>query len=317
MAFARPLLITPSREHAWEGRVARVILVDRSESNQPLIEGARTLARREAEGAFVSRVVETADVAGAVRQVAGLFARLPPARRELVVVSDLQEAAVEPAAFEALPRGVGIRFVRSGTPSNARQPPPTGLPELLAPDAAAGAVTRALASVARANGLRTTARDARVVVGLRGVPRVEELHRRGRSVSAPWMADVARAIVEAGTRTSGGLKTELASIDGRLLVVADVDPRSFDFPVLLDAIVRGLRSQHALRESLLPGVDPRQLAALERPATGVPPGSVRWSAEDDARWFWVIAAILLGAEGWLRSRRPTQESTGRSGVRAA
>jgi hypothetical protein len=301
LALGGPVIVTPMRVQAWEQRVARLVVIDRSESVLPRIEAARGLARIEADGAFVSRVVESPDVLRAMQQASHAFAEFPPARRELVIVSDFQEGVVDPAAIAALPEWVGIRFVRV---SGGRQGAPSaaGLPEVIAPEAESGAVRRALAAVAAANGLSASARDTRVIVGVRGLPRVHEMTTRAGAIGARWMAEVVHAANAMDAVSAGEHRVEAYAVGGRLLIVTDAAPSSFAFPALLDAIVRGLASERAAREARLPGVSDEQLAAWQRAPGHVPAESVQRTTETDARWAWLLVGLLLGAEGRLRGR---------------
>lgn len=317
VALAQPLVITAPRIRHWEQRVMRLVLVDRSESAVPALAAARTQANREAESAWASRVIETDAISRTVRQAGETLAAFPPGMREIVIVSDFQEGTIDRTTFQHLPAGVGVRLVRVGASSQAPAPPTPGIPEVVAPVEAHPAVRRAIDAVASANGVSPSARDARAIVAFRSAPKTGELTSRARPLTAPWMADVIHQIVAADSVPAEARLFTAASLEDRLLIVTDVSPRSFAFPALLDAIHRGLSSEHAAREAWLPSEAAAKLAALERPAAGIPDDAFRNSAGSDARWFWAGVALLLGVETWLRSRRGGHQPARQSEAQAA
>jgi hypothetical protein len=120
-ALARPILITDPRLAAWDAMTARAVVVDVSESMQEPGADAVAPARGAAESAeaelstaaygrrFESRRLED----GLARAVAWL-ASVPPARREVVLLSDFQRGTLDEALVRAVPKAVGLRFVQVG-----------------------------------------------------------------------------------------------------------------------------------------------------------------------------------------------------------
>ena len=117
-ALARPLLLTADRERDLGRALARAIVVDTSASmsrqtaaGERAVTVARSDARRLADEASPSVVVETAAVAGSIPgAVAWLETR--PGRRELVIISDFQTGALDGRDLAAVPPGMGIELVR-------------------------------------------------------------------------------------------------------------------------------------------------------------------------------------------------------------
>ena len=127
-ACAQPLLVTSWRLAGWNGRVARAIVIDSSLSMK-LIDGsgrvpaalAAEIARAEETNAFQATRLEAADVNEGLTRAARLLEAMPPARREIVVVSDFQAKALDSRALAAIPKEVGLRFVRAGTAPSRRE----------------------------------------------------------------------------------------------------------------------------------------------------------------------------------------------------
>ena len=113
-AAAQPLLLTPWRMKAWDGRVARVILVDSSESMHANRESADAIASAETATAFQATRIDTADLRDGLLRAVRTLDGAPPARREVVVISDFQVRAVGAADLATIPATIGLRFVRTG-----------------------------------------------------------------------------------------------------------------------------------------------------------------------------------------------------------
>ena len=150
-ALADPLWQSAARRAEWSQRQARAIVVDTtasvtgagraSTSGTPgaganavgastdatpgdaaaSADGApdavRSLVQREVDGAFRAETFAATDVAEGIRRAADWLRTAPPARRELVVISDFQLGALDARMFRDLPAHVGIRLARtSGAP---------------------------------------------------------------------------------------------------------------------------------------------------------------------------------------------------------
>ncbi len=120
-ALADPLWQSAARRAEWNARQARAIVVDTTPSVTGASDAARvarrSLAQREAASAFRAETFETKELADGIRRAASWLRTAPPARRELVVISDFQLGALDAAMLRDIPSHVGIRFVRtSGAP---------------------------------------------------------------------------------------------------------------------------------------------------------------------------------------------------------
>jgi hypothetical protein len=130
LALAQPVLLTPGRLDAWNGRTARAIVLDTSRSMQPAVGDSRgfrlqadgyaqAAVNTEAETAFASAVFEGEDLRPAIARAVAWLRTAPPARREVVIISDFQHGAL-PADVQALvPQTFGVRGVQVGEPRDA------------------------------------------------------------------------------------------------------------------------------------------------------------------------------------------------------
>jgi len=121
-ACAQPLVVTGWRLTAWNARIARVIVIDGSPSmRQPDAAGrvpadlAVEIARAEEGSAVRSAQIVTGDLRDGLTRAARTFDTMPPAQREIVVISDFQSGSIDSHALAAIPTDIGLRFVRAGT----------------------------------------------------------------------------------------------------------------------------------------------------------------------------------------------------------
>jgi hypothetical protein len=110
-ALADPLWQSAARRAEWNARQARAIVVDTTASVTSA--DAASIAQREAAAAFKAERFETKQLAEGIGRAADWLRTAPPARRELVIVSDFQLGALDAAMLRDIPSHVGIRFVRT------------------------------------------------------------------------------------------------------------------------------------------------------------------------------------------------------------
>jgi hypothetical protein len=192
-ATAGPTLMTSNRLDAWNSRTARAVLVDTSDSlRAPDADGvapeqpAEIAAAAELTSATYGRRFDSPNLpAGLARSVAWLSAS-PPARREIVVISDFQRGALDRQATLSIPSDIGVRFVPVGGARRTRVVP--GM-ELLGVDEVP----------ARAHSLELTPDSTAVVLEAR--PRASTTAGI-RVVNAPAAGQsLLRILAEAGTPT--------------------------------------------------------------------------------------------------------------------
>jgi hypothetical protein len=118
LAAAQPLLFSASRLAGWNGRIARAVVVDASESMRAVevsdASGGATRSAVDAEraSASLSNEIHDAKIADGLRRAVAWLDCVPPARREIVVVSDFQIGTLAVGDLDAVPKDVGLRFVR-------------------------------------------------------------------------------------------------------------------------------------------------------------------------------------------------------------
>ena len=120
-ALAGPIVLTERRVSHWNSLTARAVVIDTSDSmREPGLDGATSerLAEEAAEAeirtASYATRIETASVADGLRRAVAWLSTSPPARREIVVLSDFQRGALSADALRVVPDGVGRRFVAVG-----------------------------------------------------------------------------------------------------------------------------------------------------------------------------------------------------------
>lgn len=125
-ALAQPLVLAPPRVAAWNARMARAIVVDVSESmtadgSGSAAAGAADVATVEARGAIFVARIDAVELRRALARAVSALGAAPPARREIVVVSDFQRGMLTRADLDTVPPGIGIRLVQVGTDSPDRR----------------------------------------------------------------------------------------------------------------------------------------------------------------------------------------------------
>lgn len=123
LALAQPLLLTPARVAAWNARLARAVVVDVSDSMKPLMASAARAGDGEALSTPFTFRIEARDLATGFRKAVAALPKAPPARREIVVISDFQSGALRRADVDTVPFETGLRFVQVGDPQAERLVP--------------------------------------------------------------------------------------------------------------------------------------------------------------------------------------------------
>jgi hypothetical protein len=323
LAAAAPVLITSSRQQAWASRLTRAIVIDTSASVAPGV--ARELASHEAAGVFASRRFETSDLRDGIERAAAWLSSAS-GRREIVVISDFQAAAVEVGDLSRVPVEIGLRPVRAGMPSPPSGPLPvvegwrggrwspaitvdaTGTavtwqrqPDtqaaaitVLAPDADLPAARRALAA-AQASGLVADA-SRRVEISFAGAAPSPAVVPRAR-----WIAVAAVALSQHPLIAATGAAATAGERDGVMAVTTNVAATAAAAPAVIRAVIEAATPPAVDAEREPRALDEAALAAWRRdPVT--PPASVPPDASD-GRWLWAVALACLGIESVWRRRR--------------
>ena len=120
-ALAGPMVLTDARMAAWNARTARAVVVDVSDSMR-VVDGsgvppegaAAEAAAAELRTATYARRIDTRDLGDGFARASRWLAASPPARREIVVISDLQRGALRRPDTMTVPDGIGVRFIPVG-----------------------------------------------------------------------------------------------------------------------------------------------------------------------------------------------------------
>ena len=126
-AIAGPIVLTQTRVAGWNAITARAIVVDSSASmTVPDADGAiparlaDEAAQAEARGDGYSVRVDAANVGDGLRQAIGWLSTSPPARREIVIVTDAQRGTLDEGAVRRVPDAIGIRIISIGRTHTTR-----------------------------------------------------------------------------------------------------------------------------------------------------------------------------------------------------
>ena len=324
LAAARPLLLTDARRAQWSDRVARAVVVDASESARAGSDVAQ-IATASA-GASPSVRIDDTDLARGIGRAAAWLAQAPPARREIVIVSDFQRGALSDADVDTVPDEVGLRFLPSPTaraplePSLSildrngvvaataipslestavtynRVPTPDGLEIMAAGEAESVATLRRVVAAA---GATAPSPDQPIVIRFPGAD---------AAASSEGAADWA---VAAGARLLAapevaGVDLEVTAAGNTLVVDANVEPDSLEAALVVKAALDARDHRRRFDEAEPARIADARLAGWSRPAAPADPGAWRQTDESDGRWFWMLALALLGLEAVVR--RPARQA---------
>ncbi len=280
LALARPLLVTPDRRDGWNARTVRAIVVDAT----PSAGRPSAAVDEERRTAFRSTVIQSEAIDDGIAEAVNWLTAAPPARREVVVLSDFQRGTVDRVMVDRVPASIGVRLRQIISEARSIAEPEVRV-TVQAPArdrAAAEAALRAAGQGSDAS-RRTVAiytRDAEPPCGV------------GRLL-APWMAAVAPAVANART----------GAIDARSMVIAlDAPTSSFELPRTIRAVRRALLAPAAWRELEPDRLPQAALAALSRPSQPIADADMKQAEEPDGRWLWLAGLAFIGLETWLRRR---------------
>ncbi len=116
LAMAQPLFVSTARLNAWNARVSRAFVIDTSDSVRRAGGDRQAADLVDAETAVSAAHfrIETPDVRSGLLRAVRWLHTAPPARREVVVVSDFQHGSVTEDDVRAVPADIGLRFVGVG-----------------------------------------------------------------------------------------------------------------------------------------------------------------------------------------------------------
>lgn len=337
-ALADPLWQSAARRAEWSERQARAIVVDttasvtsagRASTSGTPGAGANTVAagagtpgdaaasadgspdavqslvQREVKGAFRAETFAATDVAEGIRRAADWLRTAPPARRELVVISDFRLGALDARMLRDLPAHVGIRLARtSGAPvtRTADGQPRTQRATAGAGAAANGFTLRSPRVVINANETAVTWADAGGSVAIDATASTSEITLRPfdvklRSTTAdrPSLLAAAEAVLAQGVPVTTGAAAPRKSAT---IIVAS-GPSGTAAPAPKEAATLSGAWQADIIRAI--ATDPALTRATGRATT----------ASNDAATPWIVLmrdadgkpAILAAADGARASER--------------
>lgn len=324
LALARPLFLTDSREKAWAERVARVTVVH--VSSPALAAQANEAALAELQSAAFTQRIDAAELGPALQRASDWLMGAPPARRELVVISDFQLGTIDEAGVGKIPDAIGLRLVpvrgasetsreiASGTVLGAgttferragidatstsstflRQAATLdGLRVLAAADDAKDVATL-LRVVSRAGATAPSAAEPIVVRFAGG----EALPPSGQPTAQGWAVAAALRLLTHSDRAGYPVAASIAQ-DGALLVDVDARPGTLLAAASLQAALDARHDPQRLAAQEIAHIPTARLDAWGR--APAPADTTAWprADESDGRWFWLAALGLLALEGWI------------------
>lgn len=324
LALAQPLVLTDARAAAWSDRIARVVVVDRTESAEV---GEEAIVGHLASATFPHRIDAT-DLPAALRRAAAWLDASPPARREIVVLSDFQRGTLAAHDLEAVPKGLGLRFVSQAADARPGRREVTAPAVLSGPnswqpqvriDEATTSVTYARLGGAQAvDGLRlmTAPQDEKAAASLVRIVSRAGAHAPDPSepvvvrfpgggplppaAAAPpeWVSRAALRLLQAAD--SAGLPLSVLAGADALLVDVAAAPDTLAAAEAVKAALDARVNPGTLAEQEVARIPANTLNSWAREAAPADPAMWQRADESDARWLWLAALILLGAEGLAR-----------------
>jgi hypothetical protein len=167
-ALAGPLLLTPARQHTWNTRIVRAVVLQSLAPPAGTVPATAGLNSRPPDlsrlpDAFRTHTFDTAENLqdGIARAIAWLDTA-PPARRELVIAAPLTLGSLERTDLDEVPAGIGIRLIRTGQLPVSRTV--TG-PSVLTVDPHDGGRAKIHSRTIDLNGAETNVRQAATAAG--------------------------------------------------------------------------------------------------------------------------------------------------------
>ncbi len=347
LALAQPVVITSGRIGQWDARIVRAVILDTSGRLEQSTDAAR-LAGQELSGFRTQRFAGT-DLRDALQRAAAWFKDAPPARREVVIVSDFQRGALDFEDLSVLPGGIGVRTIRVPIQIDSREvrrPAIDGFrggswqPAVrleanstqVSWTRTADTPTASWLTTAQAAGESDAARRAVYAAVSSGVASGDDTHRvhirfagapadpaERRPLRTPWMVDAALALRRSALLRQATAMVHATEHNGRLILETTVAAAAIEAPAVVRAAVLAVRpAAIAGREAEVLTTPDAELAVWRREPASIRGAPVRLDSgsrsDSDARWFWALSLALLGGETWLRRR---QDRSGSQQVRHA
>jgi hypothetical protein len=336
LAAAQPLVMTPWRQARWNARIARAVVVDTSRGMPDPAVAAR-LADEQMRNVFAGRRVNTPDLADGIDRAVRWLQSAPPARREIVLISDFQQGSLDEAAVRLIPADVGLRLIRAGAQPGVRRVTLSQVEgwrggmwqatatieaigtrvswvraesgrdvawiTVMSSPAEAVAADRALRAAVSA-GVSAGDASRRIIVRFAGAPPIVPAPQ---PVTSPWIAAAALSDVLRGVEPA----VSVSERDGVMVVDAPIAAGAFEAPAIVRAAILAVRpAAIADVEAEVVTLPDEDLARWRRDPAPVATPAIPMAndgGESDARWLWALALMLLVIES--RARRVRRHRT--------
>ena len=321
LAAARPLLLTDARRAGWDERVARAVVVDRSASVQGATDAEQIASA--AASASPAVTIEAQDLGRGIARAMSWLVTAPPARREIVILSDFQRGSLSAADLELVPDAVGVRLVpvraaggssmprlevlgRDGAMAASVTPlddatattygPASaiaGLEIASAPEHAAS--VERLMRVVGAAGAIAPSSEQPIVVRFAG----SEADAEGDDQNSPaWVVGAGARLLRAPDVQ--GVDLRVSSRSDHLVVDVNAAPDSLEAALAVKAALDARLDPATFAEAEPQRLGEATLAAWSRAPGPADVSAWRHTDESDGRWLWALALVLLGLEAFVR-----------------
>jgi Aerotolerance regulator N-terminal len=337
LAAAQPLVITRWRLARWNARVSRAVIVDASRGLAAPGMASR-LGDQEMRDVFAVRRLNTSNLADGIERAGAWLERVPPSRREIVVISDFQLGALAERDLAPIPAAAGIRLIRAGIQPDTRRV--TSAPiegwrggvwqatttidaagtraswtrtgsaaapswiSVAATSADAGAADRALRA-ALSPGVAAGDNSHRVLVRFAGA---DPLAPPVQPVGSPWIAAAALALQHSDL-LRGAEPVAVSERDGVMIVDTPVTGAGLAAPAVVRAALLAVRPETIVDpQTEIAALPDTELARWRRESAPVTRSAIPMADDSDGRWVWLFPLALLGLESRVRrvSRRRGQ-----------
>jgi hypothetical protein len=252
----------------------------------------------------------------------------PPARREIVVISDFQLGAIDEAPLQAVPGTIGVRLM----PVSVAEQPGGGI--TTGPALGPGVVFERRTRIDEASTSAAYRRQAADMSGVRLLVAAEEdasallriVSRAGAHAPSPlepivvrftggaalppagkqapptWSTHAAGRLLRYADATGAPIQASVAD-DGALLVDVDASPASLTAAEALKAVLDARPDPRSLAEQEVARIPAAKLDTWGRPPAPADTAAWQRSDESDGRWLWLAALALLAIESLVRRGR--------------
>jgi hypothetical protein len=286
-ALAGPILETPTRIAGYANRTSRAIVTSD-------FVPADAIAPLE-EGAFRSTTLQRVRIADALTDAVRWLDEQPRSSREIVITGALRRDAITATDLASVPADIGIRFLQTASDGSG--------------ELTFSTLTRRNGELMRRERTASLSPDAtRVTDGASSPVAANLVTIRARPADSALAAAALNAALDAGVPWrdferpvvlvwAGGDESAIAA--GSEIVRLPVPDPAASATQAVSAALTKIGRPDWVEPLTIPS--PQLDAWSRRP--GPPAANAPVGDENDRRWLWALALVLLGVEWWLRRSR--------------